>query len=64
MAGHDWAGVEVFVFYIYFIGLVIGSIVALLRYGANQKLTFFEALAPAFVWPLALLKESWKYLRK
>lgn len=50
-------------FVIYILGLFIGLIVALFRWG-NSKKSFLELMAPAFIWPLALIKESWKYLKK
>lgn len=49
---------------IYFIGLFLGLIVGFVQWALSGKLGFFEALAPAVVWPIALLKESWKYLKK
>lgn len=50
--------------HIYLLGLMIGTIIAIIKFGSNKKLTWFEAWAPAFIWPLALIKESIKYLKK
>lgn len=49
---------------IYSIGLIVGLLAGFVRWVLSERLGFFEALAPAVVWPIAILKESWKYLKK
>lgn len=49
---------------VYAVGLGIGTLVAIIKFGNVKNLTWFEAWTPAVIWPLAVIKEAIKYLRK